>query len=115
MIGNQNDSVNVTGSVMYFFRNCLGNIATSIEDIDNPFSQLLIYPNPVQNQLTISNLPVSFKGSVSVYNSTGQLIQSEQKNGSQVILQTGQLSSGLYFIHLKSEKGQMTTKKFIKK
>lgn len=115
MIGKQNDSVNVTGSVINFFRNCLEKIATSIEDIDNPFSQLLIYPNPAQNQLTISNLPVSFKGSVYVYNSTGQLIHSEQKNGLQVILQTGQLSSGVYFIQLKSENGQMTTKKFIKK
>jgi len=114
MIGNQNDSVNVTGSVMTFFRNCLGNISKSIQDIKNPYLQMLIYPNPTQNKLTISNLPASFNGRVIIYNSMGQLIQSEHKSGSQFSIQTQYLTSGVYLVQFRNENGEVFINKFIK-
>ncbi|MBU2649759.1 MAG: T9SS type A sorting domain-containing protein [Bacteroidetes bacterium] len=98
----------------WIYKGTLQSPITGISDFENQLSAIVIYPNPTQNQLTISNLPSSFKGFVSIYNSVGQLIQSEQKSGSQFFLQTGQLSNGIYFIQVKSETGEMTTNKFIK-
>lgn len=98
----------------WIYKGILQSPVTGISDFENQFSEITIYPNPTQSQLTISNLPSSFKGSASIYNSVGQLIQSEQISDSQFILQTGQLSSGIYFIQVRSENGKMTTNKFIK-
>lgn len=114
MIGNPNDSINVTGSVLQFFRNCLRNITTSVDDINSTNSQLLIYPNPTQSQLTLSKLPTGFSGTVSIYNSMGQLVFSERKTGSQFSIQTGQLNMGIYMVQVKTDKGETITRKFIK-
>jgi len=73
-----------------------------------------IYPNPTQNQLTLSTLPSGFSGMVSIYNSMGQLMFSEKKNGSQFSILTGQLNTGIYIIQVKTDNGGMITKKFIK-
>jgi hypothetical protein len=98
----------------WIYKGVLQNTLTTIGNLESPISELYIYPNPTQNELTISNLPLSFKGLVSIYNSVGQLIQSEEKSGSQIILQIGKLSNGIYFIQVKSDNGQVTSSKFIK-
>jgi hypothetical protein len=72
--------------------------------IQNPLSideaglqdNISIYPNPAKNQLTISNLPSLFYGSVNIYNAIGQLIQTEKKTGAKFSIETQTLKSGIY-------------------
>lgn len=83
-------------------------------ELNNHFPGMNIYPNPTQSQLTIFNLPTDFSEVVSIYNSMGQLMFSEHKNGSHFSIQTGHLNKGIYFLQVKTDKEEMITRKFIK-
>jgi hypothetical protein len=82
-------------------------------DINSGFN-ITVYPIPAKDVFFISGLNSNFKGEVFVYDSFGRLLFSEQKSGSQININVGHLNAGLYFIQLKVENGQVTTKKIIK-
>lgn len=87
---------------------------TAVEEEFINHSDFQLHPNPSPNQLTLSNLPAGFSGTVAIYNAMGQLIFSEKKNDSQFSIQIGQLNTGIYFVQVKTDKGEIITKKFIK-
>ncbi len=88
--------------------------------IDNPNTGLIstpsikLFPNPANDLITISGLQDDFKGTIYIYNSIGQMLLTEQKTGSQISIETGNLNSGIYFIKIKNENGEVITRKFIK-
>jgi len=100
------------------FRRCrtgiFKNTNSVIQNPNKDIPDITIFPNPTHKQLSISNLPSSFKGWVSIYNTMGQLIQSEEKSGSQFSIQTGHLMTGFYFLHIKTEEGTTITNKIIR-
>lgn len=98
----------------WIYKGVIQSPVTGITEPGNNLSGLSIYPNPAQNKLTFSNLPPDFSGMVFIYNAIGQLMNSEKKTGSQFSLQTGQLNTGIYFIQVKMDKGEIMTRKFIK-
>jgi pimeloyl-ACP methyl ester carboxylesterase len=111
MIGNVNDSVNVTGSVMQFFGNCLNSITTGIIDIENDFEEIRIFPNPTNTILFIkteSNNSLQYQ----ISNSIGQTIQQGNLNGNNI--DVSWIPRGIYFIQFKDKKGHLFTSKFIK-
>ncbi|MDN3723834.1 T9SS type A sorting domain-containing protein [Aequorivita sp. SDUM287046] len=77
------------------------------ENTTNLFS---IYPNPTTGLVNIQSvLPIS---EITVYNNLGQLLFTlEEKN--QIDIST--LHRGIYFVKIKSETGQIETKKVVKK
>jgi len=114
MIGSVNDSINVTGSVMQFFSNCIQSLITEINNIRFETNQVKIFPNPTNSYINVSNLPDNFSGNILIYNAMGQLILSEEKNGSQFIVSIGHLNKGAYFVQVRNEKSEVITKTFIK-
>ena len=74
----------------------------------------LIYPNPTDQMLNIANLPNNFMGTVSLYNTMGQLLYSEKKTGSQFSMEVSHFKTGIYLIQIKTENDQIVTRKFIK-
>ncbi|WP_452598221.1 T9SS type A sorting domain-containing protein [Pontimicrobium sp. MEBiC01747] len=69
-----------------------------------------IYPNPVKDELKITN-----SGQISnidIYNITGQKVLSNNKLINN-ILDVSSLNSGIYLLKLEDKKGQVTTKKLI--
>jgi len=103
-----------SNNTAWIYKGVFQNPATGITDAGNSLLEMRLYPNPTQNQLSISNLPQTFKGSINIYNTLGQPVLSEEKSGSQFSMQTGHLEHGLYFLHIKNENGQVITKKFIR-
>ncbi len=79
----------------------IGN-ATSGQSINNNINpQILIYPNPTINDLTIEFPINSFSGDLKIYNIYGAIIVSQQLVGSQkVTLNLAKYSKGLYFVSL---------------
>jgi hypothetical protein len=71
---------------------------------------ITLFPNPVNNLLTISN-PANQTYSYVISNLLGQSIQSGK---TQKQIDVSQLQKAVYFIQLKDEKGQVFTSKFIK-
>lgn len=70
-----------------------------------------IYPNPVQNSLTV-NLKDSETASLVIYNSIGQVVMSSEITQNSEI-NTSALNSGIYTIEIMTENG-VATMKFIK-
>ncbi len=98
----------------WIYKGTLQDIVSGIEDTEYQPLDLKLYPNPAKNQLSISNLPSSFYGSVNIYNATGQLIQTGKKTGTEFGIETQRLKSGVYFIQIKTPNGSVVTRKFIK-
>lgn len=76
---------------------------------ENPFQ---VYPNPVQNQLYITNLQT--KTAFSLYALNGRLISQGQLHPNQNSIPTASLNNGLYFLKLKDEKGREGVIKVVK-
>ena len=84
-------------SWMYYSEDC------ELGVIDFYYTNLSLYPNPVQNTLRIDS-DISFD-TINVYSFQGQLIKSTKRNE----IDVSELSSGLYFVALNKD-GQSITK-----
>jgi len=74
-------------------------------------SNFNIYPNPVNDHLTLDNTSTSQITSIKVYDATGRLVLDEEGNTKQ--LDMSSLNSGLLFIKIETDEGVLT-KKIIK-
>lgn len=87
-------------------------VVTSIEN--NNIAELLIYPNPANDQLNLSNpLFASEKTVITIYNQVGQIVltQQIQANSSAVSrLDVGSLATGFYTVELLSNQTKITSK-----
>ena len=95
--GCQNNSV-ITQSV---------NLCTGINQLTNSTNIISIFPNPSSTILTVKT--DEDIQTILIYNSLGALVQTEKTNSFSV----AQLSSGLYILNIKTEKGTSTIR-FIK-
>ena len=75
-------------------------------------SQTLIYPNPVNDKLTVEAQEAI--GTVEIYNLMGALMYSQKNCGNKVEINTTDLPSGIYFIRLTTNK-VAETRRFVKK
>ena len=84
---------------------------------DNPLlSQVSIYPNPAGNTLNIKLPEGDIENTeISVVNLTGQqMLQLENNGNHQLQADISGLAPGIYFLTIKSNSGEFTTKRFIK-
>ena len=76
-------------------------------------SGLFVYPNPVDNQLTIQAENELSNATASILDFFGRVITEEKLNPQQTILNTSTLNSGVYFLQINAA-GKRITKKFVK-
>ena len=78
-------------------------------------NDVVVYPNPVADQLTVSLRTNAFQVSdLAVYDINGKLILSQSVSDNQIHVNAQQLSSGHYFLRLRDGKNSVTTK-FVKR
>ena len=78
---------------------------------DSVFQNLVIYPNPVTDQLNISSeLPMDV---VTISNISGMRLMQSTPNSKEASVQTANLASGMYFVTVEID-GQKRTMKFVK-
>lgn len=88
------------------------NPATHSNEVLDFASDLNIYPNPVNDRLTVTcNNDILL---IELYSLTGDLIMSKQINDSYIEIFTNQLSKGTYFLKLYSQQGTFTRKILIR-
>lgn len=76
---------------------------------ENQFNMLKLFPNPVKNELFITNL--NNVTSVEIINSKGQLLQRFDAGlTSELQVDTSRWSSGIYYVKIKSNEGVRTEK-----
>lgn len=88
--------------------NC-GELNTT--DIDFYKDKILLYPNPIENTLTING--ITTKQSVSIYDIAGRIVKTVIIDQDQNSINLNRLKTGVYFI-LINENNQLITKKFMK-
>ncbi|MDY0140418.1 MAG: T9SS type A sorting domain-containing protein [Bacteroidales bacterium] len=91
------------------------DITTNINDIDFTDTKIKIYPNPTDDIIFIELNETNFKQAfVSVYNTYGQLIISNEITNSEInTFNTSNVTSGIYFIKINID-GKRTIKKLVK-
>lgn len=76
-------------------------------------SEIAIYPNPFTNQTTIAFSNEIKNGIVQVIDLMGKEVKSINFSGTQLILYKGDLTSGIYFVKIISNKKEITNKKIV--
>lgn len=79
--------------------------------------ELKISPNPVLNEMTITNLSRVLgdgKGQATIYNMLGQPVREFIINNEQLTINTSDLPNGQYLLQITKENGSMVTKRFMK-
>ncbi|MGH1388243.1 T9SS type A sorting domain-containing protein [Kordia sp.] len=89
-----------------------GRQILSVKDNEAFSSSIKIYPNPVQNELSMTGISTNSKTSYSIYNTLGNIIISE-RSLTQKTLDVTQLKAGVYFIKIQQQ-GKSAVKKFVK-
>ncbi len=83
------------------------SLCTGINQLTNSNNTMTLFPNPSSSKLTVQTEEAI--QSISIFNTLGDLVTIEKTNTFSV----EQLSTGIYIIHIKTEKG-MNTLRFIK-
>ena len=78
-------------------------------------NDIVVYPNPVADQLTVSLRTNSFQvTSMSVFDINGKLVNTQAVSDNQIEMNTQSLAAGSYFLRLSDGKNSVTTK-FVKR
>lgn len=78
-------------------------------------NDIVIYPNPVSDQLTVSLRTDAFQvTNMAVYDINGKLVNAQPVSDNQIVMNTQALASGNYFLRLSDGKNSVTTK-FVKR
>ncbi|MES2618240.1 MAG: T9SS type A sorting domain-containing protein [Bacteroidota bacterium] len=70
-------------------------------------NSITIYPNPAQSHVTIKH---ALSGELTIYNTQGQIVGTYQKNETEVMLDLGKLTNGMYIIVLTTDEGKITAR-----
>jgi hypothetical protein len=97
--------VNGGDSLYYYFHTVVG-----LHDITASLNDISIYPNPATNEINIISLQ---KSTIEISNSNGQIIKTVNHDSGETSIDIEDLSSGVYFVRLKSDK-EIVTKRIIK-
>lgn len=114
-------TLNQKGRVATVMANCprratlaTSNAATPLGITDFEFNAISIYPNPTHDLLNISLKGTDLPNSVLIYNTLSQVVLSKNVvNSSDLVVNTGGLSNGIYFIKVIKD-GESKTVRFIK-
>lgn len=90
------------------------NVALSLSDDIQLKKAIVIYPNPAENVLNISNLSTYSLDSFSLYTMNGSLIEEIKNTGSFQNIDVSNLQSGVYFITIELNNKKLNYK-FVKK
>lgn len=100
-----------------FYRNVKIYENTVLSTVEFPDLNTLIsmYPNPAQNEITITATSGILLENISIVDMNGKAIKTiSLKNQVQNTVTIDDLSSGVYFVNIRSNKGETATKKLIK-
>lgn len=88
------------------------SIVTSLKET-TPINQFSIFPNPTAGTLYITTNLQSYD--ISIFNSTGQLIQKKNFNSNSTLLDISNLQTGLFLIQLSENEMQLCKQTIIRK
>lgn len=109
-----NDIIPNTANIYFDFNpaivtnTCNTQFVSTLANTDFDTNELSVYPNPVQNNLTITN--ISTIDSVTIFSILGQEVKSQKVNALKVEINTSELSNGIYFVKVIADGKEKTVK-----
>ncbi len=94
-------------------RSCPYDYLTGIDEQSESSSDIISFPNPAENYISLQFSKEIKIGVASVYNSYGQLLRKINFSGNQLITYRGNLSDGIYLIRITENNKLIGTKKII--
>jgi len=76
------------------------NCITGISESDSKSTEILVYPNPAKDNISIHFPSEEKEKSIRIYNSLGELLINEASNSNPVNIGVTHLNSGVYFINI---------------
>jgi PKD repeat protein len=89
------------------------SFTTGIKDAGGAFSSVSIYPNPAQDQLTITSLPQGT--TVEVLDMTGRLLKRVQSGNAELQIDVEGLSAGIHLLRFTDRDGMRGSSIFVKR
>jgi hypothetical protein len=89
------------------------NMSRNIELIDAGVSTIILYPNPVTDNLKIGLTPLNKGTTFRLYYATGAVVISSSLTNSTSTISLNSLPAGIYYVQVKNGQ-QITTKKIVK-
>src|SRR5690606_15023804 len=87
-------------------------VATGVVDVTRSEDNVLLFPNPANDNINVVFPNMEIK-SIAVYNLIGKAVKIFKVNGNSAKLDIADVPSGIYFIRLMNDRGQiMATRKF---
>ena len=83
-------------------------IPTSVQNITNGTISAKVYPNPANNELTITTEGKNF--SAQIYDVLGRAVATSVTNNGKAVINTSSLANGMYILTIKADGKEMTTK-----
>lgn len=104
-------------SGLHLFVSQEGRVGMRYPNGTDPSTELVVYPNPAEESVSVIGLKANEEYKVLVLNSLGMVVLPETVAQSNLLgeipIETGELRSGLYFIQVKGQSTSMTAK-FVK-
>jgi len=91
------------------------NVLMALSSESYQLNQLSVFPNPAEDELTVSLPQISNKFQFSIYEISGKLMLTGVLENALTNIQVKSLSSGSYVIHISNDEIGSTSKTFIKK
>jgi PKD repeat protein len=89
------------------------SFTTGIKDVGGAFSSVSIYPNPAQDQLTITHLPQGT--TVEVLDITGRLLKRVESGNAELHINIEGLSAGVHLLRFTDKDGRRGSSMFVKR
>ena len=90
-------------------------VDVALETNEFLLNELTIYPNPAKEFITISNPNSLNLSKINVYDAIGNVVKQEKPSGlSEIMIETANLASGIYFISLEDNYARKLVYKLIK-
>ncbi len=74
---------------------------------------LSLYPNPANNRVELDLSGTYFSGSMEVLSQAGKLLRSQEVSGNRIGIDVSDLPTGVYWLHLAGEDGQVYRKRLV--
>ena len=88
------------------------SVNNNVSITDTAFAGVVIAPNPFDNQLRITN--DELRGEYALLNAQGVVVRSGNMDGREIVIETSDLTSGLYLLRLTAENGAVKTYRVVK-
>ena len=85
--------------------------ATGIKDAPQKIPFVNVFPNPAQEKISVAFDDAVKNGTISLYDVTGKQLSTKKVSGYAFFIERGSLESGVYFIRLSNEQGQVVSVK----